>query len=792
MNKNAIVLALPFCWLVVSAHAEEIRFTTAKAGRVSLAVYDGDGGVVRSLLIGKPVEAGEHSVGWDGKDEQGKPVPAGRYEFRGLVATISGEVDGIVANTADRWGGFTEAMDYTGVVCEPDGSFYLLSCGGEFGERIQKYHADGTLAWDPPRGSMGVFPWLFGIDTDGQHVYLQRLNGQQMSVVRLDAKTGKPVPYGDPNKRPPAAVIHKFENFRPPQPYSGPNIPSSPGDMRKYERLPARGLAVHDGLLYLPVTSEDRIIVARADTGEVVRDIKDVPQPQGITDAPDGTLLVSSTTNVLRIDPRTGKRKTVIGGLSNPHGLTLDAHGNIYVADRGDSQQIKKFSPTGKLQMTIGHKGGRLWGRVDPSWLCAPSDVAVDRDGNIYITEQHISRLQKFAPDGKFRAQWYSHYCESPAVDPRDPRWIYISGLGQVRGYKADFKRRTHEWKYSWFRAGWHVGEMMPTFMTGFSGVRYLKGKRFLFNSMPPDLYVLRFVDGDEPGTGEDAGRDLFMAGQIGIRFHNLPGDDPWNHKGNHPAGAQIPGIWTDANGDGVAQTAEISLVDPKDAARDSIPRGSNKRGGAGDFHVDRGGNIYLSAHDRLMRLPLESFNELGNPVYDYAKIEVVWTSPDQEQPETSFLDEADNIYLITADYDNNFAKNKNPGRSVWPQRHKSYSLRKLSPEGRQIWRVGRKAVAERQRGEFYYPSCIAGVHKGLIYVLDVDGTFLVYNEDGLYVGEFGVADGENWCGCIFETEGQLYAYQNSHAWHLTRRFRVNGTGDVQSFRGMVSLIGGQ
>ena len=99
---------------------------------------------------------------------------------------------------------------------------------------------------------------------------------------------------------------------------------------------------------------------------------------------------------------------------------------------------------------------------------------------------------------------------------------------------------------------------MMPTFMTGFSGVRYLKGKRFLFNSMPPDLYVLRFVDGDEPGTGEDAGRDLFMAGQIGIRFHNLPGDDPWNYKGNHPAGAQIPGIWTDANGDG-----GLNITDP-------------------------------------------------------------------------------------------------------------------------------------------------------------------------------------------------------------------------------------
>ena len=797
-TTHSVLFGVALCCLATdAATAEPITLTIRESGRVSLAVYDADGVLRRSLLAGKPMAAGEQRIEWDGKDDNGNAVPRGPYQYRGLVANIAGELDGIVANTAQRWGGYTEAMDYTGVVCGSDGSFYLLSCGGEFGERIQKYGADGKLLWDPPRSSLGSFPWLFGVDTDGKYVYLQRLNGQQISVVRLDARTGKPVPYGDPSQRPPAAVIYKFENFRPPNPYGASAIPQQPGDLDVQGRLPARGLAEHDGLLYLPVASENRIIVASAKTGKVHREIADVAAPRGITDAPDGSLLVSTAGSVVRIDPRSGKRTTVVRGLSDPHGLDIDADGNIFVADRGDSQQVKKFSPNGKLLLTIGHKGGRLRGRVDPHWLCAPSDVAVDLDGNIYITEQYISRLQKFDPDGKFLSQWYSHYAESPCVDPRDPRWVYVSGLGQVRAYKADLKRRSHEWTHSWIRAGWHVSELMPGFMTGFSGIRYLNGGRFLFNSMPPDLYVMRFVDGKD-GAAERR-RDLVMAGQVGIRFHNLPGDDPWNHSGNHPAGRQVPGVWTDANGDGIAQKSEVSLYSPdtapakgSDSQRgkrpDSVPAGSNKRGGAGDLFVDDAGNIYLCGNRHLLRLPLQGFNKLGNPLYDYAQIEVVWTSPDDEQPESFVVDRDGNIWLTTTDFDTQFDKHNLPGRGTWPRRHRSYSLRKLLPDGQQIWRVGSKATGQRQPGQFYFPSCVAGVLDDLVYVLDVDGTFLMYDKDGLYVGQFGAVDGENWWGCVFKSGGKTYAYANSHAWHLVRRFRVTGTDRIHRIHGTVSL----
>lgn len=45
---------------------------------VSLAIYDVRGRLVRTLVEGK-LEAGRHSVVWDGKDTSGRAVASGIY-----------------------------------------------------------------------------------------------------------------------------------------------------------------------------------------------------------------------------------------------------------------------------------------------------------------------------------------------------------------------------------------------------------------------------------------------------------------------------------------------------------------------------------------------------------------------------------------------------------------------------------------------------------------------------------------------------------------------------------------
>ena len=63
---------------------DAVRFSVANATRMSLALFDRDGVLVRELARRKPFEAGDHAVESDGFDQSGKPVPEGEYEWRSL------------------------------------------------------------------------------------------------------------------------------------------------------------------------------------------------------------------------------------------------------------------------------------------------------------------------------------------------------------------------------------------------------------------------------------------------------------------------------------------------------------------------------------------------------------------------------------------------------------------------------------------------------------------------------------------------------------------------------------
>ena len=118
---------------------------------------------------------------------------------------------------------------------------------------------------------------------------------------------------------------------------------------------------------------------------------------------------------IVKLDPETGRRLDAWGeGLTAfPHGLHVDAQGNVWTADvgRGDARGghlVRKFSATGELLMTIGESGVAGDG---PTQLREPTDVAVARDGTIFVTEGHTkngpsSRLSKFASNGTLVARY--------------------------------------------------------------------------------------------------------------------------------------------------------------------------------------------------------------------------------------------------------------------------------------------------------------------------------------------------------------------------------------------------
>jgi hypothetical protein len=61
-----------------SLHGTVIFYELPKAGEISLAIYDADGRLIRTL-VARSQQAGYHTVHWNGKDNEGRIVPSGIY-----------------------------------------------------------------------------------------------------------------------------------------------------------------------------------------------------------------------------------------------------------------------------------------------------------------------------------------------------------------------------------------------------------------------------------------------------------------------------------------------------------------------------------------------------------------------------------------------------------------------------------------------------------------------------------------------------------------------------------------
>jgi DNA-binding beta-propeller fold protein YncE len=94
-----------------------------------------------------------------------------------------------------------------------------------------------------------------------------------------------------------------------------------------------------------------------------------------------------------------------------PHGITIDRDGNVWVSDgqgrNGKGHQVFKFSPEGKVLMTLGKAGEAGDG---PDTFNQPSAVAIGRNGDIFVADGHggdtNARIVKFTKDGKFIKTW--------------------------------------------------------------------------------------------------------------------------------------------------------------------------------------------------------------------------------------------------------------------------------------------------------------------------------------------------------------------------------------------------
>ena len=133
---------------------------------------------------------------------------------------------------------------------------------------------------------------------------------------------------------------------------------------------------------------------------------------------------------IFKFDRNTGEVLANFGGgiMVTPHGIHVDADGNVWVTDFAGNEtgtkghQVHKFSSTGELLMSLGTAGQAGSG---PNQLNQPNDVITGPDGSIYVSDGHggqgmtsrqamaagleagaTARILKFSADGTFIKEW--------------------------------------------------------------------------------------------------------------------------------------------------------------------------------------------------------------------------------------------------------------------------------------------------------------------------------------------------------------------------------------------------
>jgi len=136
---------------------------------------------------------------------------------------------------------------------------------------------------------------------------------------------------------------------------------------------------------------------------------------------------------IFKFDRHTGEILANFGGgvMVTPHGLHVDAEGNVWVTDfvanaeQTKGHQVHKFSPDGELLMSLGTPGKAGKAGSGPNQLNQPNDVITAPDGSIFVSDGHsgqgmttmaaieegiasgaTARILKFDANGNFIKEW--------------------------------------------------------------------------------------------------------------------------------------------------------------------------------------------------------------------------------------------------------------------------------------------------------------------------------------------------------------------------------------------------
>lgn len=85
---------------------------------------------------------------------------------------------------------------------------------------------------------------------------------------------------------------------------------------------------------------------------------------------------------------------------TTPRSITIDDNGNLYVADYGNNR-IRKINPSGVVTTIAGKpNGGSNDGQGIAAGLGFPTGITIDKQGNLYLTQDSYRLVRKISPTG--------------------------------------------------------------------------------------------------------------------------------------------------------------------------------------------------------------------------------------------------------------------------------------------------------------------------------------------------------------------------------------------------------
>jgi uncharacterized protein (TIGR03437 family) len=342
-----------------------------------------------------------------------------RIDANGIITTMAGS--GLRGFSGD--GGPALAAAFAAplsLALDKSGNIFV----GDFaGSRIRKIDTGGVITtiagnglfYPSPDGVAGTetavrFPWGVASAADGSVLVAERL-GQK--IRRIDAKgiastvagTGQAALANDGG----SAALSPIA-----LPYGVAADPSGTIYFSEEPDFKVRRV-MSDGTLF---TEAGNGIASLAATNGVLATNSSLGIPQGVAlDAAGNVYFSDSGQNVVRRVSPAGIISTVAGNgmagfsgddgpalaasLNAPTGLAVDGGGNVYIGDRGNSR-IRKVTPAGIITTIAGTGRATYAGEGGPARAASlsPDGIGVDAAGNLYVADPENNRILRITPAG--------------------------------------------------------------------------------------------------------------------------------------------------------------------------------------------------------------------------------------------------------------------------------------------------------------------------------------------------------------------------------------------------------